>query len=373
AYETMVNSQGLNPENAYASEVIDRFKFSLKVPFFIKAYLLSSIKKRIARILKYKHDMIERDIDMINKYPFEKPLKILISGSHGLIGKNLGYFLEFMGHDVWHLCRGMGDNEKTVYWDPKTGECNPRNFEGFDTVIHLAGENIGKGRWTEKKKERILKSRTEGTEALTNVIKGLKSPPKTFISASAIGYYGDCGSAVVDESSDPGKRLFITEVCERWERASKELEEKGIRVVQARFGMVLSSEGGALKKMLTPFKLGFGGRLGNGKQYVSWVAIDDVVGALYHTIMTSSIKGAVNIVSPEPISNETLTKKLAKALNRWQGAPIPEALIRLLMGQKGEELLLTSARVCPTLLQKTHYRFQYPSIDKCFKHVIGYT
>ncbi|MCB1081853.1 MAG: hypothetical protein KDK63_01775, partial [Chlamydiia bacterium] len=152
AYETMVNSQGLNPENAYASEVIDRFKFSLKVPFFIKAYLLSSIKKRIARILKYKHDMIERDIDMINKYPFEKPLKILISGSHGLIGKNLGYFLEFMGHDVWHLCRGMGDNEKTVYWNPKTRECDPRNFEGFDTVIHLAGENVGKGRWTEKKK-----------------------------------------------------------------------------------------------------------------------------------------------------------------------------------------------------------------------------
>ncbi|QVL58381.1 MAG: TIGR01777 family oxidoreductase [Simkaniaceae bacterium] len=307
---------------------------------------------------------------MISKYPFKEPLKVLISGSHGLIGKNLGYFLEFAGHDVWHLSRTGLKGEKTIVWDPKTGECDPSSFEGFDVVVHLAGENIGNGRWTRKKKESVLKSRSKGTENLVEIIKGLSCPPKAFISASAIGYYGNRGSEVVDEESGPGKGLFISEVCEEWERASRELEEKGIRVIHTRFGMVLSSAGGALKKMLTPFKFGLGGKIGNGHQYVSWVAIDDVVGAIYHVMMTPTVKGAVNVVAPNPVPNDILTKKLSKRLNRWMGPPFPEFMIRLLLGQKGEELLLTSTRAEPHRLSESGYHFHYPNLSQALEHVI---
>lgn len=364
-YQTIVT-----PQSAHTSEVIDRFEFSLSFPSFLKSFLHKRIKKRISRILHYKHDRMDHDLAMIKKYPYEKPLKILITGAHGLIGKNLGYFLEFMGHDVWHLLRKGVEEEKSVYWDPKTGECDPRSFEGFDTIIHLAGENIAKGRWTRGKKERVLRSRAKGTEHLVGIIKGLKKPPQLFISASAIGYYGNRGSEVLDETSGPGKGLFITEVCQQWERASKDLEEKGVRVVNTRFGVVLTSEGGALKKMLTPFKWGLGGRIGNGHQYVSWVAIDDVIGAIYHVIMTPNLKGPVNIVSPNPVPNDILAKKLSKRLNRWMGPPFPEFMVRVLMGQKGEELLLTSTRAEPCRLSETGYHFQYPKLSQALEHVI---
>lgn len=364
-YQTTVT-----PQSAHTSEIIDCFQFSVSLPFFLKSILRKSIKKRISRILHYKHDRMDHDLAMLEKYPFEKPLKILISGAHGLIGKNLGYFLEFMGHDVWHLSRKGVEEEKTVYWDSKTGKCDPRSFEEFDTFIHLAGENIAKGRWTRGKKERVLRSRTKGTEHLVEIIKGLKNPPELFISASAIGYYGNRGSEVLDETSGPGKGLFITEVSQQWERASKGLEEKGIRVVNTRFGVVLTSEGGVLKKMLPSFKWGLGGKIGKGHQYVSWVAIDDVIGAIYHVMMTPDLKGPVNVVSPNPVPNDILAKKLSKRLNRWMGPPFPEFMIRFLLGQKGEELFLMSTRAEPCRLSETGYHFQYPKLSQALEHVI---
>lgn len=365
SYKTVIT-----PQSAHTTEMIDRFAFSHAFPRLFNPLINRVFKKRISRILAYKHDMIDHDIAMIKKYPFEKPSKVLISGSHGLIGKNLGYFLEFMGHDVWYLARVGAKEEKTILWDPKTGECDSSSFEGFDVIIHLAGENIGKGRWTKKKKDRVLMSRCKGTENLVEIINTLKDPPQAFISASAIGYYGNRGSEIVDEKSGPGKGLFISEVCEQWERASKELQEKGIRVVHTRFGVVLSSAGGALKKMLTPFKFGFGGKIGDGHQYVSWVAIDDVIGAIYHVMMTPTLEGAVNVVSPNPVSNDILTKKLSKRLNRWIGPPLPEFMIRLIMGQKGEELLLTSTRAEPHRLAETGYHFHYPKLSQALDHVI---
>lgn len=360
----------ITPQCEHTTEVVDFFQFSLSLPKFLQPFLRGILKRRISRILHYKHDLMDHDLAILEKYPFEKSLKILVSGAHGLIGKNLGDFLEFMGHDVWHLSRKGAEEEKTVYWDPKTGECDVRSFEGFDCVIHLAGENIAKGRWTRRKKERVLRSRAKGTEHLVDIIKGLKNPPKALIAASAIGYYGNRGSEVLDETSGPGKGLFITEVCQQWERASKDLEEKGIRVVNTRFGVVLTAEGGALKKMLIPFKWGMGGRIGKGHQYVSWVAIDDVIGAIYHVIMTPELKGPVNIVSPNPVPNDVLAKKLSKRLNRWMGPPFPEFMVRLLLGQKGEELLLTSTRAEPSRLSETGYHFQYPKLSQALEHVI---
>ncbi|MCB1073075.1 MAG: TIGR01777 family oxidoreductase [Chlamydiia bacterium] len=360
----------ITPQSEHTSEIIDSFAFSHNFPRIFNPLINRILQKRLFRIVNYKHEMIDHDIGMLRKYPFERPLKVLVSGSHGLIGKNLAYFLEFAGHDVWHLSRFGSKEEKTLIWDPKTGECDSRQFEGFDVVVHLAGENIGEGRWTKKKKERVLKSRSKGTENLVQIFKGLKNPPKAFISASAVGYYGNRGAEVVDETSGPGKGLFISQVCEEWERASRELEEKGVRVVHTRFGMVLSSAGGALKKMMTPFKWGLGGKLGNGHQYVSWVAIDDVVGSIYHVMMTPSLQGAVNVVAPNPVPNDILTKKLSKRLNRWIGPPLPEFVIRMILGQKGEELLLTSTRVEPLRLNESGYHFHYPKLTQALEHVV---
>lgn len=364
-YKTVVT-----PQSAHTSEIVDYFSFSHNFPSLFNPLINRTFYKRVYRILTYKHEMIDHDIGMFRKYPFEKPLKVLISGSHGLIGKNLAYFLEFAGHDVWNLSRNGSTKEKTVVWNPATGECDANHFEGFDVVVHLAGENIGKGRWTKRKKERVLKSRLEGTVSLVQILKGLEKPPKAFISASAIGFYGNRGNEVVDETSGPGKGLFISEVCEEWEKASKELKEKGVRVVHTRFGVVLSSAGGALKKMLTPFKWGLGGKLGSGHQYVSWVAIDDVIGSIYHVMLTPSVQGAVNVVAPNPVQNDTLTKKLSKRLNRWMGPPLPGFVIRLILGQKGEELLLTSTRVEPQRLTESGYHFHYPKLSSALEHVV---
>ncbi|MCB1106849.1 MAG: TIGR01777 family oxidoreductase [Chlamydiia bacterium] len=369
-FEQYDYSTTITEQETHTSEIIDRFEFSHNFPSFLSPFVSSHLKKRIGKILAYKHELIDFDIGMIQKYPFKKPYRVLISGSHGMIGRNIAYFLDFMGHEVWYLSRKQSDEENTVTWDPRTGECNPSDFEGFDVVINLAGENIGRGWWTKKKKKRVLESRTQGTQKLVDIIKGLKKPPKVFISASAVGYYGSRGREILTESAGPGRGLFISEVCEKWERVGRDLEEMGIRVACTRFGTVLSSEGGALKQMLPPFKWGLGGRFGDGQQYVSWIAIDDVVGALYHTMMTPKLHGAINVVSPNPVPNDLLAKKLAKRLNRWLGPPIPECLIRILLGQKGEELLLTSARVEPQLLIESGYSFHYPRLCQTLEHVV---
>lgn len=356
----------ITPQSEHSCEVIDQFEFTHKLPKVFLPFMNGFIKKRLARLLQYKHEMIYNDLGLFEKYSFEKPLKILITGSHGFIGKNLTTFLEFAGHDVWHLSRVKKEGDtQTLVWDDSDA-----SFEGFDVVVNLAGENIGKGRWTRRKKERILKSRYEVTERLVEILKKLQHPPQTFINASAVGYYGDQGSDVVNESSPPREGLFISEVCEHWERSSRDLEEKGVRVVQSRFGMVLSSGGGALTKILIPFKLGLGGKIGSGHQYLSWVAIDDVIGALYHIMMTPSISGPVNVSSPNPVTNAVFAKKLSSYLKRWLGPPVPEFFIRMLMGQKGEELLLTSTRVEPKVLTESGYSFQFPKLQLALEHIV---
>ncbi|NGX51453.1 MAG: Epimerase family protein [Chlamydiae bacterium] len=361
----------VTPQSEHTCEVVDQFEFSHNFPKILSPFINRSFEKRFSRMLLYRHEIIDNDLGLLEKYPFERPLKILITGSHGLIGKSLFHFLEFAGHEVWHLARSKSDHEShTIVWDPKTGRADREQFENFDAVINLAGESIAKGRWTKRKKERILKSRYKGTEHLVEILKQLKNPPKTFINASAVGYYGDRGSEVVNEKSDPGKGLFLSEVCEYWERASKDLEERGTRVIQTRFGVVLTSAGGALKQMLIPFKWGLGGKFGRGDQYLSWISIDDVIGALYHVMMTPSLDGPVNLVSPHPIPNSIFCKTLAKRLNRWIGPPMPEFIVHHLFGQKGDELLLASTRVEPSRLIETGYTFRYPKLPQALEHIV---
>lgn len=355
----------LRAQSEHSCEIIDQYQLSHRFPKVVSYFLNHQLQKRYSRLLKYKHDILQNDIDLFQKYQYEKPLKVLVTGARGFVGSSLVCFLEFMGHEVWKLSRSPPkEGEKALMWD------DLEQAEGFDAVIHLAGESIGKGLWTHKKKQAILDSRTKGTEKLASLLLRLKHPPKTLIAASAVGFYGDRGSEILSEESSPGTKQFVSEVCQRWERSAKELEEEGIRVVRARFGVVLSPKGGALKQMLLPFQLGLGGKMGHGHQYMSWIAMDDLVAALYHILMTPSVEGAVNCTSPQPVMNQCFTKELSKALNRWPGPPLPAWTVRLLFGQKGEELLLSSARVLPKKLLESGYNFQFPNIRQAFEHLL---
>ncbi|WP_420420544.1 TIGR01777 family oxidoreductase [Simkania sp.] len=370
-FDEWVYKMKLRDQGEHACEIVDQFNFKHHFSKILTYFLNKQMEKRLTRILKYKHEILQNDLDLLEKYTYEKPLKILVSGSKGLVGSAVVDFLEFAGHQVWRLSRTSGSAAKReIAWNPEKAEADHEKFEGFDVVIHLAGENVGTGFWSKKKKEAILTSRYKGTENLVKVLSRLKNPPKTFICASAVGYYGDRGDEVLTEESEPGKGLFLTKVCQYWERAARELEDAGVRVVSTRFGMVLSSKGGALKKMLLPFQLGVGGKMGHGHQYVSWIALDDLVGALYHVIMTPSIRGGVNFTSPNPVMNAHFAKKIAQALKRWPGPPFPALMIRLLFGQKGEELMLASIRVEPKKLLDTGYSFQLPHLKQAFEHLL---
>ena len=297
-------------------------------------------------------------------------MKILISGASGLIGTALVPFLTTGGHQVVRLVRGGRKKAGTVQWDPASGGIDRAGLEGFDAVIHLAGENISGGRWTVERKARIHASRVAGTRLLVEALAGLTRPPKTLIAASAIGYYGDRKDDVVDEDSAPGAG-FLADVCREWEAATLPAAQRGIRVVNLRLGVVLSGSGGMLPTVLTPFRFGLGGAIGGGAQYMSWVAIDDVLGAILHALATPALSGPVNAVSPTPVTNRAFTETLARVLSRPALLPVPAAAIRLLLGEMGEELLLSSTRVEPQRLTAAGFHFQFAELEAALRHVLG--
>jgi uncharacterized protein len=299
-------------------------------------------------------------------------MKVLITGSTGLVGSALCQSLVQAGHEITRLVReSPRSRQPEISWDPSKGTIETEKLEGFDAVVHLAGENIAGGRWTEKQKARILQSRVQGTQRLAEALAKLKAKPKVFIAASAIGYYGDRGDEVLDENSGPGHDMFLVEVCQAWEAATLPASTAGIRVVNLRLGVVLSADGGALAKMLLPFKLGAGGVLGSGKQYMSWIALDDVLGAITHTIKNNELSGPVNAVTPHPVTNYQFTKTLGKVLKRPTVLPMPAFTARLAFGQMADELLLSSARVQPKKLEESDYQFLYPELESALRHVLA--
>ena len=296
-------------------------------------------------------------------------MKFLITGSSGLIGSALVAYLTNAGHDVRRLVRRVPSG-CDLHWNPEEGLIDLSGLGEIDAVIHLAGENIATGRWTAAKKVRIANSRIEGTRLLAKALAELDRKPKVLVSASAIGFYGDRGNEVVDETSGAGKG-FLAELGSQWEQAAYPVAEAGIRAVNIRIGIVLSGSGGALKKMILPFKLGLGGVVGSGKQYVSWVAIDDVVRIIHHTVVTESISGPINVVSPNPVTNYQFTKTLGHVLNRPTIFPLPEFAARLILGEMAEELLLASIRAHPNKLISTGYEFSYPELEPSLRHILS--
>ena len=294
-------------------------------------------------------------------------MQVLVSGSTGLVGAALVPHLESAGHEVTRLVRPGTAGADGIEWDPANGAIDRSQLEGFGAVVHLAGEPIDQ-RWTERTKRRIRESRVQGTRLVASALAELDDPPEVFVSASAVGYYGDRGETWLTEGADPGD-LFISEVCRRWEAAAQVAAENGVRVVTPRTGIVLSTEGGALPQMLPPFKLGLGGHLGPGDQYMSWVTRTDAVRIVEHLIETEELHGAVNVCTPEPVTNREFTDVLGDVLGRPTVMWVPAFGVKLLFGQMGEELLLASARVRPVELEESGYEWAYPELRFALQHV----
>ena len=298
-------------------------------------------------------------------------MKVLVSGSTGLVGSALVGRLLARG-DIPHcLVRGKAAGAGVpVPWKPENGVLDAGAIEGVDAVVHLAGESVAGGRWTPARKALIRDSRVRGTELLSRTLASLTTPPRVLVSASAIGYYGNRGDEVLDEGSASASD-FLADVCKVWEAATSTAEDVGIRVVRLRIGVVLSANGGALQRMLTPFKWGLGGVVGPGTQYMSWVTLDDLVSAILFCIENTELRGAVNAVAPQPVTNRMFTKTLGRALRRPTLFPMPASAVRVLFGEMGEALLLSSARVRPARLLEAGFVFAHPELTPALAHVLG--
>ena len=295
-------------------------------------------------------------------------MKILISGASGLIGKAIMNSLADQGHQVISLQRKS--SSIIPYWDIENGIIELGANQRIDVVIHLAGESIAEGRWNQQKKERIKNSRINGTKLLSEYFSKANYQPKVFISGSAIGFYGNRGDEELSEKSKKGIG-FLSDVCYQWEDATSLASQSGIRVANIRFGMVLSSKGGALKKMLLPFKIGLGGVIGNGQQYISWITINDVVGIVNYIIKNEDLQGPINVVSPNPVTNYNFTKILGEKLNRPTLFPLPAFLAKILLGEMAKELLLSSTKVTPRKLQKSGYIFKNTTLENAFEKMLN--
>lgn len=296
-------------------------------------------------------------------------MKIAITGSSGLIGEALATALQSDGHEVLRLVRRVpGPGE--VGWDPEADKIDADALAGIDAAVHLAGENIASGRWNAARKKRILNSRVMGTRLLADTLADLQPKPKTLISASAIGYYGDRAAEVLNETAAPGKG-FLPKVCREWEAATMPAADRGIRVVMPRISAVLTPKGGALGKMLLPFKLGLGGKIGSGQQYMSWITLDDVVRVIQFALENENLDGPVNAAAPQAVTNAGFTKALGKALGRPTIFPMPAFAAKAAFGEMAEAILLASARVKPERLLTEGFEFRHPELEPALREMLG--
>ncbi len=298
-------------------------------------------------------------------------MHVLISGASGLIGSHLVQAASSSGHHVTRLVRrppspGTGE----VRWDPAAGILNPQELEGMDAVVHLSGESLDAGRWTQERKARLRESRVRSTSVLCGALARLGRKPRVLATASAVGYYGDRGDETLREEGPPGLG-FLPTLARDWEAAAARAAEAGIRVVNLRMGIVLSASGGALRKMLPLFRLGLGGRLGSGRQFWSWIQIEDVGGAFLHALRTDVLHGAVNAASPNPVRNAEFTSTLGRVLGRPTALAVPPFALRVVLGEMADEALLSSARAAPARLQSTGFVFRFPRLEEALRHTLG--
>ena len=329
------------------------------------------VKSRISRMFKARELRLQRDMKEHAKFSQLKRKKILVAGSSGLIGTQLVAFLDTGGHDVWRLVRRTAkEGLKELTWDPEQGLITPSEIEGFDIVIHLGGENIGDKRWSKKRKEAIVGSRRDSTILLSDTISSLSKKPEAFLVASAIGFYGNRGDEVLTEDSAQGEG-FLTDTVIEWESYAESAREAGIRVINTRNGIVLSAAGGALERMLLPWKLGGGGPLAGGKQWMSWISLDDEIYAIHHLIMNGECEGVYNLTAPEPVRQKVFSKTLGRVLRRPAFAPIPGFSMKILFGELAGPLLIEGQRVLPSRLQQSNYEFLHKDLESALRDSLG--
>lgn len=370
--------------NPAVSTLVDSIEYRVPLGKIGNFFGGRSVRRQLSAMFQYRHHVTQEDLMLFEKYP-RQPLSIAVSGATGLVGTELSGLLNLAGHRLIRLVRDpqestpgtgpivdapapkKGDTDAIAPW---ALEGQVSRLDGVDAVIHLAGKSIADQRWTDDVKREIRDSRVVKTRQLCESLAKLNRPPKTFLCASAIGIYGDRGDDLLDEGAKHADD-FLGDVATQWEEACRPAIEAGIRVVNLRFGIILSPRGGALQKMLTPVKMGVGGRLGNGKQWWSWIGIDDVIGAIYHCLMTDSLSGPVNLVAPNPATNLDFTKTLGSVLHRPTLIPAPAVGLRLALGEMADALLLTSTRVKPQVLIETGYRFRHTDLRPCLQHLLG--
>jgi uncharacterized protein (TIGR01777 family) len=347
----------------------DRIRYTLPLGPLGDLFGSGHARATLGALLAYRHRVLARDLQ-VHARASRGPLRILVTGATGLVGRALIGFLETGGHEVHRLTRRAAQGPREIEFDPARGAAHPSEMEGFDAVIHLAGDPIAKGRWTEEKKRLIRDSRVPFTRRLAETLAALRKPPSVFISASATGYYGDRGDRILRESDPPGEG-FLPEVCVQWEGASEPAAHAGIRVAHIRTGLVLTPAGGALEPLLLPFSLGLGGPVGNGKQWWSFVALDDLLYLIHHVLMNEKVHGPVNATSPEPVTNADFAKTLGRVLSRPAFIPVPRFALELALGGMAGPLLFASTRVNPEKLLDTGFEFAYPSLESALRHELG--
>jgi uncharacterized protein (TIGR01777 family) len=356
------------PDGPSASTLVDRVDYDLPFGALGNAVGGPFVRGVLERMFRFRH---QRTAEDLMRHAERPPLRIAITGASGLVGNELRAFLSGGGHTVLSLVRrAPGPGE--VRWDPLGGSVDTAALEGVDAVVHLAGESVGE-RWSAERKRAIRESREVGTRTLAAALARMDRKPRVLISASAIGWYGaDRGDDELDEGSSGGSD-FLAEVCKAWEAATQPAEDAGIRVVHARVGVVLAASGGALQRMLTPARLGALGPIGSGRQQMSWIALDDVVGAIHHLLYADDMRGAVNLTAPAPVAQADFARTLGRVLSRPAIAPLPAFVVKTLFGEMGQTVLLGGQRVLPTRLSGSGFTFLRPTLEDALRFELGRT
>jgi uncharacterized protein (TIGR01777 family) len=368
-FRSWVHTHRFVPEGPAASWLEDSIRYELPAGAVGRALGEPLVRRMLARMFAWRHARTRADLERHVAVSARGPLRIAVSGASGLIGSSLVPFLTTGGHEVRRLVRGSKSGPGEVRWDPERGEIDAAALEGLDAVVHLSGEPVA-ARWTPERRARIEQSRVESTRLLATALARLARPPRVLVSASAIGFYGDRGDAWLDESSPAGAG-FLADVCKTWEAAAEPARQAGIRVAHPRIGVVLAAAGGALAAQLPLFRLGLGGRVGSGRQFVSWIALDDAVGALHHLLFADSVAGPVNLTAPEPVTNAELARTLARVLHRPALLPVPGSALRALAGDMGQALLLDGVRVRAGALEASGFAFRTPTLEAALRAELG--
>ncbi len=355
-----------------ACVVEDRVEYRLPFDTIAGPLLDRFVRRSLERLFAYRHSTVALDLAVHRTYAscFARPQRIAVTGASGLVGSALCAFLSTGGHEVRRVVRAPAPGPAgELWWDPETGNIGGDAWAGVDAVVHLAGENLAAARWSAEVKDRILRSRAEATRLLSQALARQERLPGVFVSASAVGYYGNRGDEVLRETDPPGAG-FLARVCREWEAAAQPLVARGVRVVHVRAGVVLSAAGGALFKMLPAFRLGLGGRIGSGRQYLSWIALEDILGVIVHVLANDSLRGPVNAVAGA-VTNAEFARTLGRVLGRPARFPVPSVVARVLFGEMADEMLLASARVEPARLRETGYRFLLPDLESALRRTLG--